>query len=275
MRHLKAALRWGNRKKLLLEVPDIDMPSGGGMKGRAITTEEFERFLAKVSVTLGSEVAESWHHLLRGLWWSGLRLGEALNLSWDDDRMLCVDFTGRRPMFRIQAAAHKSRKDCILPMAPEFAEFLMQTPEDERSGYLFTPRSCRHTGKRLRLDTVSKLISRVGRAAGIKVAEREKNGDVLVKCASAHDLRRAFGFRWSNLVMPAILQQLMRHESISTTMEYYVGRNAEAAADVLWEAVGNTSPIHPSGDAARMTQAVATAEETKHARQDSNLRPTD
>ena len=90
------------------------------------------------------------------------------------------------------------------PMAPEFAEFLMQTPEDERSGYLFTPRSCRHTGKRLRLDTVSKLISRVGRAAGIKVAEREKNGDVLVKCASAHDLRRAFGFRWSNLVMPCL-----------------------------------------------------------------------
>ena len=27
---------------------------------------------------------ESCRHLLRGLWWSGLRLGEALNLSWDD-----------------------------------------------------------------------------------------------------------------------------------------------------------------------------------------------
>ena len=41
--------------------------------------------------------------------------------------------------------------------------------------------------------------------------------------------------------MPMILQQLMRHASISTTMEFYVGRNAEAAAEVLCEALGNTS----------------------------------
>jgi|AP95_1055475.scaffolds.fasta_scaffold192544_1 hypothetical protein len=33
----------------------------------------------------------------------------------------------------------------------------------------------------------------------------------------------------------------VRHASISTTMEFYVGRNAEAAAEVLWEALGNTS----------------------------------
>jgi hypothetical protein len=57
------------------------------------------------------------------------------------------------------------------------------------------------------------------------------------KFASAHDLRRAFGLRWSARVMPAVLQQLMRHESIETTMRYYVGRDADAVADVLWQAV--------------------------------------
>ena len=41
--------------------------------------------------------------------------------------------------------------------------------------------------------------------------------------------------------MPQILMQLMRHESIETTMRYYVGRNAETAADVLWKAMSNTS----------------------------------
>ena len=61
-----------------------------------------------------------------------------------------------------------------------------------------------------------------------------------VKFASAHDLRRAFGFRWPTRVMPPILQQLMRHATIQTTMEYYVGRNAEAAADALWDAVGKS-----------------------------------
>ncbi|HEX5472037.1 MAG TPA: hypothetical protein VFW73_09130 [Lacipirellulaceae bacterium] len=29
----------------------------------------------------------------------------------------------------------------------------------------------------------------------------------------------------------------MRHEDISTTMKFYVGREAEATADVLWAAV--------------------------------------
>ena len=37
--------------------------------------------------------------------------------------------------------------------------------------------------------------------------------------------------------MPQILMQLMRHEDITTTMKFYVGREAEATADVLWAAV--------------------------------------
>jgi integrase len=61
------------------------------------------------------------------------------------------------------------------------------------------------------------------------------------KYGSAHDLRRSFGERWATRVMPHLLQQLMRHEDINTTMRYYVGRNAETTADALWDAVANTS----------------------------------
>jgi hypothetical protein len=62
------------------------------------------------------------------------------------------------------------------------------------------------------------------------------------KHASAHDLRRSFGERWAPRVMPQILMQLMRHESIETTLKFYVGRNAETTAEALWQAVsGNTS----------------------------------
>ena len=32
----------------------------------------------------------------------------------------------------------------------------------------------------------------------------------------------------------------MRHEDIGTTMKYYVGQNAEAMADAVWAAVGDT-----------------------------------
>ena len=55
------------------------------------------------------------------------------------------------------------------------------------------------------------------------------------KTASAHDLRRAFGERWAARLMPAQLMELMRHESIDTTLSYYVGRNAERTAAILWE----------------------------------------
>ena len=48
--------------------------------------------------------------------------------------------------------------------------------------------------------------------------------------------------RWATKVMPPILQIFMRHDSIETTLKYYVDQNADEAADVLWKAVtGNTS----------------------------------
>jgi integrase len=144
LRQLKAAFRWANRHGLLNEVPHIEMPTRTGtMKGRPITGEELERMLDSTIDIVGPDAAESWWFLLRGLWWSGLRRTEAMHLHWTDARMICVDFTGRRPMFRIHPDAHKSGKECLLPMAPEFAEMLLTVPEADRTGYVFNPVSKR------------------------------------------------------------------------------------------------------------------------------------
>ena len=57
--------------------------------------------------------------------------------------------------------------------------------------------------------------------------------------------------------MPQTLMELMRHESIETTLKYYVGRNAATTAAVLYAAVsgntsGNTSGFdHQGSDFAR------------------------
>lgn len=64
-----------------------------------------------------------------------------------------------------------------------------------------------------------------------RLVERE-----VIKYASAHDLRRSFGSRWARKVMPAVLQRLMRHESIETTMKYYVDLDADELAEELWQA---------------------------------------
>jgi integrase len=268
--HLHAALAWAVDQGLISELPKIKKPkrgrrSGGAdpMKGRPITGEEFERLLTsvpkamtmpmtrgkpkerkepkrkikpkpKVEYTPTAQEVKSWRYLLRGLWWSGLRLGEALGLYWDRPDGLCVDLSGRRPMLHIVAESEKGNRDRLLPIAPEFAEFLLTTPEADRHGRVFRPES-RTRGVVHTLDFVSKTICRIGKAAGVKVSTDPTTGKV--RFASAHDLRRSFGERWSSRIMPQVLMALMRHESIDTTMRYYVGRNANTVADAVWAAV--------------------------------------
>lgn len=283
-RHLKATLRWALEQGLLPVLPKFTMPKRAKfakvMKGRPITVEEFERMLTAVPKAIGTDkaVVASWKHFLEGLWWSGLRLSESLLLRWDfAPSAIIVDFSGRRPMLRIPCEAEKGGKDRLLPMAPEFAEFLLATPDAERKGRVFRPIGTRCGDVRLQSDWVSRVVCRIGRRARVIVDQRDKrlvidarrqkgkskpekrNGKIAEgssagadnsikhKYASAHDLRRAFGLRWSARVMPAVLQQLMRHESIETTMRYYVGRDADAVADTLWEAV-DAATNQPKGN---------------------------
>ena len=169
--------------------------------------------------------------MLRGLWLSGLRLNEAIELYWDRDDRLRVDTTGKRPMLWIPAHLDKGGKNRLLAMTPDFAAFLAQTPEAARKGRVFNL-----PGRQKSRSAVSHIIADIGEKAGVKVDETAKRDKTVVKYASAHDLRRSFGMRWAGRVMPNVLQELMRHEHITTTMKFYVGRNAERTADAVWAA---------------------------------------
>ncbi|QDT55586.1 site-specific tyrosine recombinase XerC [Caulifigura coniformis] len=258
---LRAALNWAHEVGMVHHPAKVRMPAratvGKVMKGRPITTEEFDRMLAKVSLVVtgkrpqgAAERVAGWEFTLRGLWWSGLRLGEALALTWDG-RELSIDLAGKRPMLRISAGSEKGHKDRILPLAPEAAEFFLAVPEAHRTGFVFNPLSSR--GTRLPAREAGRVISLIGEKAGVKVNEGTYKGRSHVKFASAHDLRRAFGLRWAGRVMPAVLQQLMRHENIETTLRYYVGSDADGMAEILYAAVpkaplgnssGNSAPQH-------------------------------
>ncbi len=244
LRHLKSTARWAHRKGLLSALPSFDMPKRARgaklMRGRPITTEEFERMIKVVAKVVENAAAESWTFYLRGLWQSGLRLSESLTLRWDDaPAAIVVDFTGRRPMFRIPAEAEKGNQDRLLPMTPDFAAMLHGVPERERRGRVFKLLARDGTPFQTKRWDVGRVVSAIGKSAGVVVDERTKGETTVRKFASAHDLRRAFGFRWAFKVMPAVLQSLMRHEDVQTTMKYYVGEDANAMADAIW-AVGNT-----------------------------------
>ena len=53
------------------------------MKGRPISTGEFDRMLDTTVVVVGPEAAPSWRYVLWGLWASALRLEELMAISWD------------------------------------------------------------------------------------------------------------------------------------------------------------------------------------------------
>jgi integrase len=221
------------------------------MKGRPLSGEEFDR-LIDAAGKVRKHDAPIWQRFLRGLWLSGLRLEEGLSLSWDRGAGFAVDLTGRRPKFRIRAAAEKGNRDRVLPMTPDFAELLAETPEAERRGRVFKVNGLL-SGQPITPKRVSRILTAIGKRAGVKVDQRAKRdretGEKVetVKYASAHDLRRSFGTRWAKRVMPAVLRQLMRHSSIETTMRYYVDLDADELADELWErhagnTPGNTTP---------------------------------
>jgi integrase len=271
MAHLQASLNWAHGIGLLNEVPKIDMPKRAKrskkMKGRPATTEEFERMLDKTPSVVGKRAASSWRYYLRGMWWSGLRLTESLELYWDRDDKLCVDLTGKFPMLHIPAELEKGHQDRLHPIAPEFAEFLLATPEADRTGRVFAPMSKRDDRPPLLADRVGILASQIGKAANVKVSTDPKTGKV--KFASIHDLRRSFGERWAPRVMPQVLMELMRHESIETTLKYYVGRNAETTAAALYEAVqgntlGNSLIKSPSDSKKTFSETDALTRLTKH-----------
>tara|TARA_R110002167_G_scaffold89368_1_gene241189 strand:+ start:13799 stop:15049 length:1251 start_codon:yes stop_codon:yes gene_type:complete len=254
--HLKSALEWGKSQKLIGQVPDFPKfrraRTKKAMRGRPITLEEFERMIEAIpevikplgksegSLERHAEIVASWEFYLWGLWWSGLRLEESMNLYWDREDALCVDLEGEFPMLRIRAEAEKGNKDRMLPMTPEFAEFLEDVPEDERTGPVFNPRANKQYRDRMLPSSVSKIVADIGEKANVVVGDKgnmdKVTGERKFRFASAHDLRRAFGMRWSKRVREFELKELMRHESIATTQEFYIEENTQDTARSIWAA---------------------------------------
>jgi integrase len=131
----------------------------------------------------------------------------------------------------------KGHQDRLLSLTPDFAEWLLQTPQAEWTCYVF------HLGskpERLRsLKRVSRVVSEIGEMTGVVV--NKKQG----KFGSAHDLRRSFGTRSASKVKPATLQLLMRHSTIDTTLRYYLAQDADDAAPELWAGFDRLGVVAP------------------------------
>lgn len=233
IRAIKAALNWAARDAQLIpyapQMPRAKRQSRRTIaKGRAITYAEFVAMMRATREVCHEP--RQWRRNLRCLWLSGLRLSEAIELDWSDQLKIHIDLSGEYPYLVVPGDRNKDGDDHLLPITPDWHRWLLRVPVSERVGAVLEwPRRRRKAINRYDQMTnyASKVISEIGEASGVVV--NQSTG----KFASAHDLRRSFGLRWSRRVPPNVLQLLMRHDDITTTMAYYVGRDVEHAAELV------------------------------------------
>lgn len=188
--YIRSALRWAVRRKWLPSAPAFEMPKLPRRRHiRVITDDEWQRILANAG--------GDWTLLLHTAWYTGMRRGELVALRWNNDGQgPWVDLDAE--MIWIPAAWTKSDADSWLPIHPTLKMHLLAARKP--SGKCF---KMRHDAA-----DASKDFARICRFAG-------------VRGVTLHDIRRTFGTRYASLVPAQVLQRLMRHASISTTLRYY------------------------------------------------------
>ena len=248
-----AAVNWAHLQGWLPNPPRIrklKVPKMKVMKGRPITEKEFKQMLKITSGEVGEEASASWCHLLRGLWESPLRLDEIMHVSWDiPGTIRPVWKDGQLPVLEIPAAMQKNDTEESIPLLPWFETVLLETPSEQRTGWVFDPlslqlrlvRKVQH--ERPAAEWVGRVVSRIGEAAGIVVEQADEHTGRPIKYATAHDLRRSCGERLRDAgVPPLVICRVMRHSSWETTRKHYAPGDIQRDAEVLRDVLGEDDP---------------------------------
>ena len=168
-------------------------------------------------------------------------------MSWDDPNMIMpVWDSGRHATLSIPADRQKNDSEELIPLLPGFESLLLEIPMDDRIGWVFTPMSLEHKRgrsprhSRPNADWVGKIISRIGKSAGVVVEAANDRTGKRAKYASAHDLRRGLSQRLADADVPKdLVREVMRHASIDTTERYYQTRRVQRSAAKLKAALAD------------------------------------
>lgn len=225
----KAGLSYATELEIAPVIPMMRQRNKGStpikMRGRPVTTEEFERMIDAVHKVVGRDRAKEFQNVLKMLWLGGLRRSEAL--KFHTERLDCHRFDGLwtdnpEAVFH---ASQKNKKTQRVAMTKDWAEFVRSL--DLKPGWVCNPINDR--GWRVTSDTeIGRYIAKFGREAKVIVIPGMDDQDP--SFATAQNLRQGFGYRWATRVMPVTLMHLMRHSDIKTTMQFYAAVDAKAAA---------------------------------------------
>lgn len=234
LKHVRASLGWAEENGYIKTAPRVRSGTTAKMKGRPITTEEFERMIRDASKVkgIGRKNAPQWRRLLNGLWLMGLRLQEALDMDWSDPNAIRpVRLDTSRPLLCFPMSEHKNKRDQLVPLTPEAVAFLRKTPPKQRVGRVFPLMGLRKPITSA--DRAGRVISKIGKAALVVTGVDATTGEKIH--ATAHDLRRSFALRLAPKLNSDQLQALMRHADIKTTRAHYAELEADHLADQIRE----------------------------------------
>jgi len=211
--YVRAALRWAADHELLEKAPRIDIGQTRARTG-SITADDLAD-LAPIVRELRPKDWPAIGRFLRGLFWSGLRLDQLRQLSWDRGARLWLDADGLDglPLIWISAKGEKSRQPTARYVLPEFWEAATDTPTS-RTGYVFAIPTA--YGDQMAVGTLSRIISAIGKKAGI-ITDPDTG-----KHLSAHDLRKSTSRAlFDRGYTPAEIQQFLGHADLRTTLRHY------------------------------------------------------
>lgn len=220
-----SAVEWGrmdhnpiaNAKKLRAEEYEWDW----------LNREESEAFLAKCD--------ERWYPFFATLLWTGMRLGEALALRWEDIVWRSETIRVRRSLYRGQYVAPKSGKGRDIPMNTRLIDVLKGL-RHLKGELVF----CTADGKSLDPANIKRPMATALKRAGLRQVR-------------VHDLRHSFASQMVAAGVPLkAVQELLGHADIKMTLRYsHLGpsdrRNAVETL-VLDEGHGkNSTPLENAG----------------------------
>jgi integrase len=207
LQFLHTALSWAVEQGMLAKVPEFPAVRVPKKDPQPVPAETFERLVEKAA-------DPQMRAYLQTGWWAGLRLNEALALEREEtDKAPYLDLA--RDRIVLPAEFVKAVKDQWVPLDPELRQVLEALPRHGRKVFRFVDGK----GRPLTDSGVSQRVIKLAKKAGVKLTMKA--------------LRRGFGCRYAGKVPAQVLQKLMRHANIKTTMDYYANVDDAVEAAVL------------------------------------------
>ncbi len=189
---IRAGLRWAWRMGLIRECPHVE--SVRVLKKRTIRTLPAQRY----QDLLDAMPSTSWKFFAEVAWHTGMRREELFTLRWhEQDKHPWVNLQRERIVF--PAEGNKAGREDWIPIHPDILPSFRQRLDRQSRGKVFAVA--------VNLNELSREFREHCERAGLAI--------------KLHDIRRSFGTRYAPLVPAHILQRLMRHADIKTTMEFY------------------------------------------------------